>query len=461
MSWTAGAIGVGVIGCGYWGPNLVRNFALNEEFDLRLVCDARSAKAEAVGREHAVPAVTEVGAVLADPSIELVVVATPTASHFELARSAIMAGKHVLVTKPMTAHVGQAEELVALADSHGVLLAVDHTFLFTGAVRKMRELLVAGEIGDVYYIDSVRINLGLFQSDVNVIWDLAAHDVSIIDHLLDGELPRDVFAVGASHAGSPTEDVAYVTLRYRENLLAHVHVNWLAPAKLRRTIIGGSKKMMVFDDTSPSEKLRVYDQGVTIAKPSHPVPEIVAELSASHHTITYRTGDILAPKLDEREALATEVDHLARCLRHGAPPLADGRAGLRTVRILDSAQRSMVMAAHSDSDRMPAGLGDGDGQRQWLPQGRDRFAPSPGPQVDGVRWTGAQTTRGWHSIAVEPDEGHMDAPIFGRPAQQVPRPTAAGSATVAVPVERGACSNCAFPLSARALFCRRCGRPRG
>jgi predicted dehydrogenase len=258
----------------------------------------------------------------------------------------------VLEKKPMTAKDEQAEELVALARRRGVILAVDHTFLFTGAVRKMRELLMAGEIGEIYYIDSVRINLGLFQSDVNVIWDLAAHDVSIIDHLLGGELPREVSAVGAAHAGSPTENVAYVTMRYGENLLAHVHANWLAPAKVRRTIIGGSKRMIIYDDTQPSEKLLVYDKGVMISLTNGAEHNGTGGSDPYEHLVSYRSGDMFAPRLDDREALATEVDNLAESLRAGRKPLADGEAGLRIVRILDAAQRSLARGSE------PVPLGD-------------------------------------------------------------------------------------------------------
>jgi predicted dehydrogenase len=334
-------VGVGIIGCGYWGPNHVRNFSRHPDFRVVVVCDVRRERAEAVARDYHVPnVVTDPRRVLDDPAVDLVVVATPTRTHFELAKAALQAGKHLLVMKPMTTRVDHAEELVYLARRAGRLLAVDHTFLFTGAVRKMRDLITSGEIGDVYYIDSVRINLGLFQSDVNVIWDLAAHDVSIIDHLLEGELPREVSAVGAAHAGSPTENVAYVTLRYRDNLLAHVHANWLAPAKVRRTIVGGSKRMVIWDDTQPSEKLLVYDKGVLIS-PRHGEDDNAAR-DPYGHMISYRSGDMFAPRLDDREALAAEVDDIAACLRTGRTPLVDGDAGLRTVVVLEAAQRSLT-----------------------------------------------------------------------------------------------------------------------
>jgi predicted dehydrogenase len=214
------------------------------------------------------------------------------------------------------------------------MLAVDHTFLYTGAVNRIRELIAAGELGELYYLDSVRINLGLFQADVNVVWDLAPHDISIIDYVLGGTLPTEVSAVGASHAGSRTENIAYVTLRYGPHLLAHVHVNWLAPAKVRRTIVGGSKRMLVYDDMEPSEKLKIYDAGVSIT-PSLTQDELHSQV------VLYRAGDMLAPKVDTREALAVEAEHIVQCIKTGATPRADGRAGLRVVRILAGAQASI------------------------------------------------------------------------------------------------------------------------
>lgn len=360
--------GVAVIGCGYWGPNHIRNFGRHPDFEVRMVCDTSEARLKAVARDFHVPeAVSDADAVMRDPDIDLVVVATPTWSHYDVAKAAILAGKHVLVMKPLAGRLDQAEELVDLAERQGVMLAVDHTFLFTGAVRRMREMIDSGALGDLYYIDSVRINLGLFQSDVNVVWDLAAHDVSIIDHLVGGQLPHLVSAVGAAHAGSPTENVAYVTLRYGESMLAQIHVNWLAPAKVRRTIVGGSKRMVIYDDMEPSEKLRVYDKGVTISNSEPLVGDSHAvNGNGSHHDsgngreaagnggqlqrryrqmVSYRSGDMFVPRIDDREALANEVDDIARCLREGGRPTCDGADGLRTVRVLDAAQRSMIASS--------------------------------------------------------------------------------------------------------------------
>jgi predicted dehydrogenase len=373
---SARTLRVGVIGCGYWGPNVVRNFAREERCEVVAVCDAQMERAARVARDYGVAiATSDQRLMLSHGHIDLIVVATPTLTHYDIAKAAIKAGKHVLVMKPLADSVQRAEELVELARQRGVLLFVDHTFLFTGAVRKMRDLIEAGDLGELYYIDSVRINLGLFQSDVNVLWDLAPHDVSIIDYLLGGVLPKDVTAVGAAHAGSRRENVAYLTLRYGRDLIAHVHVNWLAPAKVRRTIVGGSKRMIVYDDVQPSEKLLVYDKGVTIGpllsqpEPTprrRPVPNgnghngsHTAAVSGNMRRkmrsggvdpadlvyaqmVSYRSGDMFAPRLDDREALAVEVEHIVDCIRNGAAPISGGESGLRVVRVLDAAQRSMA-----------------------------------------------------------------------------------------------------------------------
>lgn len=329
-------INVGVLGCGYWGPNLARNFARQGESSLVAVCDIVPERAERLGAQYQVDLVTtDAAEVIEHPLIDLVVVATPVWTHYELARSAIQAGKHVLVMKPLTARSDQAEELCQLAEAHGVLLAVDHTFVFTGAVEKMKELVDADELGELYYFDSVRINLGLFQSDVNVLWDLAPHDVSIMDALV-GSAPDEVSAVGMCHSSSPTENIAYLTMRYGDSFLAHVHVNWLAPAKIRRTIVGGSRKMLVYDDMEPSEKVRVYDKGVSFNTESSEDPTQDYKLMVS-----YRSGDMTAPQLSTREALAVEADNIINAIRGRERLRVDGRAGLRVVRILEAAEQSI------------------------------------------------------------------------------------------------------------------------
>jgi predicted dehydrogenase len=331
---TARSVRVGVIGCGYWGPNLVRNFARHPHSQVEAVCDLRYERAMRVGAEYRIPTVTDrVDDVLKAPDVDLVVVATPSFTHFELAKRALEAGKHVLVMKPLATRTDHAEELCAVAERQGLLLAVDHTFVFTGAVQKMRELITNGEIGDLYYFDSVRINLGLIQTDVNVVWDLAPHDISIMDYLI-GQEPVSVSATGASHGGSPTENIAYVTVRFAGSLIGHVHVNWLAPAKVRRTILGGSKRMMIYDDMEPSEKLKVYDKGFSVANDQTLEKEYQLMIS-------YRSGDMHAPQVETREALAVEVDNVVQAINGKEALVADGWAGWRVVRILEAAQRSI------------------------------------------------------------------------------------------------------------------------
>src|SRR5216110_3595301 len=346
---TMRSIRVGIIGCGYWGPNLVRNFARNPHSAVEAVCDMRYERAMRAGAEYRIPMVTDDPAELCtSPDLDLIVVATPSFSHFPLAKAALEAGKHVLVMKPLTTRTEHAEELCALAERQGVLLAVDHTFVFTGAVRKMRELIVSGEIGDLYYFDSVRINLGLIQTDVNVVWDLAPHDVSIMDYLI-GQEPVSVSATGAAHGGSPTENIAYLTVRYEGSLIGHVHVNWLAPAKVRRTILGGSKKMMIYDDMETSEKLKVYDKGFSIV--TDPTLEKEDQLM-----ISYRSGDMHAPQLETREGLAVEVENVIRAVNGKEPLVSDGIAGWRVVRILEAAQQSIQRGVAVPINGAPAVL---------------------------------------------------------------------------------------------------------
>jgi len=262
-------------------------------------------------RYPAVHTTTDYQSLLCDSRIDAIVIATPASTHYRLAREALEAGKHVLVEKPLAESVEQCQELTDLATARGLILLVDHTFLYTGAVRKMKELIDASELGDIYYYDSVRISLGLFQHDTNVIWDLAPHDVSIMAHLL-GTVPDRVSAVGASHVDNQVENMAYLTMLYPGQLLAHLHVNWLAPAKVRRTIIGGSKKMIVYDDMEMSEKIKVYDSGAHLNNDPEHIYRTMVE---------YRTGDMYAPKLDKAEALAIECAHFVDCVSEGASPI--------------------------------------------------------------------------------------------------------------------------------------------
>ncbi|MCW2283334.1 putative dehydrogenase [Rhodoblastus acidophilus] len=326
-------LGVGVVGYGYWGPNLVRNFAGSTAARVVAVADRDPLRLAALTRNHpGVAATARYQDLLDDPAIDAIAVATPAHSHYDLALMALRAGKHVLVEKPLAPTADLARRLIDEADRRGLVLMVDHTFLYTPAVRKISELARKGEIGDVYYYDSTRVSLGLFQSDVSVIWDLAVHDLSIVDHLID-EPPVAVSATGCSHVEGAPENMAHITLFFDSPCVAQVNVNWLSPVKVRKTLIGGSKKMIVYDDMEPTEKIKVYDKGVTVDAS----PEIAQQLR-----IGYRAGDMWAPNLSTREALASEVEHFVDCVRNGATPLCDGVSGLRVVETLEAATRSMA-----------------------------------------------------------------------------------------------------------------------
>ena len=325
-------LGIGVIGYGYWGPNVVRNFMEVREAAVRRVVDLREDRLELLARRYpAVQIGRDVNALMTDPRIDAVVVATPTVSHFELAMRALHAGKHVLVEKPMTATAEEAARLVSEAERRGLILMVDHTFIYTPAVRRIRDLITRGDLGQIFYYDSTRINLGLFQHDTDVIWDLAVHDVSILSYLLDEE-PIAVSAMGKSHLIGNPENVAYLTISFRSDTIAHINVNWLAPVKIRRTIIGGSRKMVVYDDLEPSEKIKVYDKGVDITDD----PEQVRKM-----LIGYRIGDMWAPQLDAIEALSALTAHFVDCVLKQRKPDTPGEMGLAVVRVLEAATRSM------------------------------------------------------------------------------------------------------------------------
>lgn len=266
--------------------------------------------------------------------VDLVVIATPVHTHFELAMAALKAGKHVFVEKPITTTADEAVRLIDEADKRGVILAVDHTFLFTGAVRKLKELVAKKALGNLYYYDSVRVNLGLFQSDVSVVCDLAVHDFAIIDYLFN-ERPECIAANGTSHIPGSQRNVAYITVQHASGLISHINVNWLAPVKIRQTLIGGAEKMVVYDDMEPSEKIKIYDHGVTVSAQPQSEEEIL------QMRIGYRKGDVLSPKLDTREALAVELDHLADCLANNRTPINDGRLGARVVQLMEAAEKSM------------------------------------------------------------------------------------------------------------------------
>jgi predicted dehydrogenase len=329
---------VGVIGLGYWGPHLVRNFSSSSPLTKIVAIADRDEKRRAlIAPQYPWATIYEDGgALIADPDVDAVVIATPIFTHFELAKAALTAGKHVLVEKPMAPSVAECEELVALAETQGRVLMVDHTLLYKDSVRKIHELIAGGALGRVLYFDSVRINLGLFQPDYNVIWDLAPHDVSIMDLVLDqtsGVKPKWVSATGVSHYGKH-ENLAYVTIGYGNELVAHLHVNWVAPVKTRRITIAGTRKMIVWDDTTPVEPVKLYESSVDVSR--------IDKASAYELNIQYRTGDIVAPKLDGREALAGVVASFAGSCLRGDPSPSDAQAGLRVVRVLEAAQKSLA-----------------------------------------------------------------------------------------------------------------------
>lgn len=323
---------IGLIGYGYWGPNLARVFSDASRTRVTAICDASSAARERAGKRYmGVMLTDQPREVIVSPDVDAVAIATPVNTHYELALAALRAGKHVFVEKPMTETSEQARHLIEEAAKRDLVLMVDHTFVYTPAVRKIRQLVDDGDLGQVYYYDSVRVNLGLFQRDVNVIWDLAVHDFAILDYIL-GAHPVAVSANGARHVVGSPENMAYITLFFDDGAIAHVNVNWLAPVKVRQTLVGGSRKMVLYDDLEPSEKIKVYDKGVTLEER----PEAVYQMR-----VGYRSGDMWAPQLATAEALATEAEHFADCVLNGETPLTSGEMGLRIVQLLESTSQSM------------------------------------------------------------------------------------------------------------------------
>ncbi len=325
---------VGVIGYGYWGPNLVRNFAESGRSQVSYVSDLDPKRLSGVNARYpAIKTTTDPLELIHDAAVDAIAVATPVATHFDLAMEALRAGKHVFVEKPMTATSEQGRRLIEQAEKSRRVLMVDHTFVYTGAVRKIREIIDSGDLGHPYYYDSVRINLGLFQHDVSVIWDLAVHDLAILNYVLPGK-PWGVSATGIGHVTGGTENIAYLTLFYANSFIAHMHVNWLAPVKIRRTLIGGSRRMIVYDDLNAGEKVKVYDKGINVDAGD---AESIYRLR-----IDYRAGDMWAPNIDNTEALEVEVKEFVEAVDQGRAPLTDGEAGLLVVEILEAATRSMA-----------------------------------------------------------------------------------------------------------------------
>lgn len=321
---------VGIIGYGYWGPVVARNFHAADDCELTAICDKNSLALKRAAKAFpGVRTTCEVGNIVSATDIDVAAVITPVWTHFEFAKAALENGKHVFVEKPFTSSVAQAQELVDLAARKRLQIMVDHTFLFTGAVRRIRQLIDDNVLGKPYYYDSTRVNLGLFQHDVNVIWDLAPHDLSIMDYLIDAK-PEAVTATGQCHLNG-LEDIAYITVYFNDQMLAHINVNWLSPVKLRTTLIGAEKKMVVWNDLEADEKVKVYDKGV----------DIVNGTGVYELLVSYRSGDMWAPKVDQTEALKQEVSYFVRCIAKNEVPFNDGRAGLRVVKLLEAAGRSL------------------------------------------------------------------------------------------------------------------------
>src|SRR5437773_235174 len=321
---------LGVSGYGYWGPNILRTFSSQPGCRVVAICDSNpKGLTRALSLHPAVYATSDLDEVTGSPEIDAVAIVTPVSTHYDLAKKALENGKHVFVEKPFTATSAQAEELIELADRKNLVVMVDHTFLFTGAVRKIKELVDGGALGALYYFDSTRVNLGLFQHDVNVIWDLAPHDLSIMDHVIL-EKPEGVVATGGKHLNG-LADLAFITVYFPQNVIAHVNVNWLSPVKVRMTLIGGEQKMLVWNDLEADEKIKVYDKGVKITN-----REDLHEL-----LVSYRSGDVWAPKVEQTEALKVELQYFIDCVLDDRRPFNDGVAGLRVVKLLEAADQSL------------------------------------------------------------------------------------------------------------------------
>jgi len=323
-------IRMGVIGYGYWGPNIVRNFNSTEGLSIASICDLNPDRLKRAKRSYPdIEMTTDANEILSSSKIDAVAVVAPLAIHFDLAKRALENGKYVFVEKPFTQTAAQAEELIELADRKKLKIMVDHTFLFTGAVRKIKQVIDEGILGDLYYFDSIRVNLGLFYHDANVIWDLAPHDFSIMDYLIKEKLIA-VAATGRAHFNHGLEDVAYVTIFLSNNMIAHFNVNWLSPVKVRTTLIGGDKKMLVWNDLDADEKIKIYDKGVEVKNGEK-----------YDLLVSYRSGDMWVPKIDQIEALKLEAEYFVECMTNGKVPINDGNAGLRVVKMLEAANRSL------------------------------------------------------------------------------------------------------------------------
>ena len=327
-------IAVALIGFGYWGPNLARNFSRQRECRLAAICDVNPERLEQARENYPGAALSsDAGKLMDNPNIDAILIATPVSTHFALARQALMAGKDILVEKPLTSTAADAEILVNLAREKGCILAVDHTFLYTGAVRKIADIVRDGGIGELIYLDSVRVNLGLFQHDVSVIYDLATHDLSIMSFLVSEE-PFAVQATGVRYGAENVESIAHIHLEYLSGLIVNCHVNWLSPVKIRKTLIGGSNKMIVYDDMSTDEKVKIYDKGIIISETD---PGRINRMK-----VEYRMGDMVTPQIGTREALDLETEEFLNCIRSRKRPVSDGELGLRVVRQLEGCSKSIA-----------------------------------------------------------------------------------------------------------------------
>lgn len=323
-------INVGIIGFGYWGPNIVRNFSSLEGAKVLSICDGNQDAIKRAGKAYPHITVTNnYNDILLSKDIDVVAVITPVSTHFELTKKALENGKHVFVEKPFTASVAEAEQLIELAEKKKLTIMVDHTFIFTGAVRKIKELIDEQALGDLYYYDSVRVNLGLFQHDINVIWDLAPHDLAVMDYILK-DRPFAIAACGKAHV-SDMEDTAYVTVHFNNNMIAHFNVNWLSPVKIRTTLIGGEKKMLMWNDLEPDQKIKIFDKGV----------EVKTTEAKYNMLVNYRSGDMHAPRVEPMEALKVETKYFVHCIEKGETPINDGHAGLRVVKMLEACNLSI------------------------------------------------------------------------------------------------------------------------
>ncbi|MBM3253427.1 MAG: Gfo/Idh/MocA family oxidoreductase [Candidatus Omnitrophica bacterium] len=332
------SIKIGIIGCGYWGPNLVRNFSAVDDCYVKFCCDIDANRLRYIQRLYPFLEVTrEYQKIIDSPDVDVIVIATPVSTHFPIAIKALNAGKDVWIEKPMTTSVKEAQILIKEAEKRKRIIFVDHTFIYTGAIRKIKEIIKSNALGRILYFDSVRINLGLFQHDVNVVWDLAPHDLSIMDYLLE-KTPVGIYATGVGHYNNDIENIAYLSVKFDSDMLAHFHFNWLAPVKIRQILVCGSEKMILYNDMEPSEKVKVFDRGVTINQKK--------KENIYQTLVSYRTGDIYSPKIDTKEALSVACEHFIDCVKLRKSPITDGYSGLRVTKMIEASQRSIKKKEH-------------------------------------------------------------------------------------------------------------------